>query len=85
MKAAKRDTPVSDLLEPFVPTKSHPYDRAAVAHLLRRCTFGHSKADLARFEAMNPESAAQALIRGNGKESRESDLARDHALQSFSW
>jgi len=57
-------------LEPFVPSRSDPWDRDAAAHLLRRAGFGAPPADVEEALSVAPGEAAKRVVEGRGEEDR---------------
>lgn len=59
----ERSARADDWFAPFVPDARHPFDRRAVAHLLRRAAFGGTIAEVDALAALGPAGAAAALVR----------------------
>ena len=51
----------ADLLQPWTPTAADPFDRRQAAHLVRRCGFGATTAELDALVALGPQGAVARL------------------------
>ena len=74
----------SSHLTPFKPDRKNPWDVDAVTHLLRRSSFGHTKAEVAQCLELGPRASVRRLLEGSaaGAEEKRLIAARQTVIAS---